>query len=82
MEAISFQQMEEVQHEIKISHLVQHQNVACYVTSFLVDTHLWAVQPLMHYGVCVCVCVCVCACVRDVCVCVCACVSLGYSNLA
>lgn len=52
LESISFQRLDEVQHEIKISHLVNHQNIACYVTSFLVDTYLWAVQPLMHYGSC------------------------------
>ncbi len=50
LELLSFQQLDEVQHEIKISQLLHHQNIACYLTSFVVDAHLWAVQPLMHYG--------------------------------
>ncbi|XP_064390900.1 STE20-related kinase adapter protein alpha-like [Halichondria panicea] len=52
LEPLSFQQLGEVQHEIKISQLLHHQNIACYLISFVVDAHLWAVQPLMHYGSC------------------------------
>ena len=57
LECYTAPQLEEVQHEIKISHLVHHQNIACYLSSFVVGTNLWAVQPLMHYGeerLCVC----------------------------
>ena len=52
------EQLEEVEHEMKISQLLHHSNIVCYLTSFVVGTHLCAIQPLMHYGVCVCVHVC------------------------
>ena len=54
------EQLEEVEHEMKISQLLHHSNIVCYLTSFVVGTHLCAIQPLMHYGVCVCTCMCVC----------------------
>lgn len=60
LEALTAEQLEEVQQEMKLSQQLSHHNVACYLTSFVVGVHLWAVQPLMHYGkLCVRACVCV-----------------------
>ena len=50
LELLTSDQLEEVQQEMKLSQLLHHQNIACYLTSFVVGVHLWAVQPLMHYG--------------------------------
>lgn len=50
LEQLTFSQLEEVQHEMKLSQLILHCNIACYICSFVVGTKLWAVQPLMHYG--------------------------------
>ena len=50
LELLTSEQLEEVQHEMKLSQLLHHHNVACYLTSFVVGVHLWAIQPLMHYG--------------------------------
>ena len=50
LELLTISQLEEVQHEMKLSQLILHRNIACYICSFVVDTKLWAVQPLMHYG--------------------------------
>lgn len=50
LELLSSEQLEEVQQEMKLSQLLHHHNIACYLTSFVVGVHLWAVQPLMHYG--------------------------------
>lgn len=52
LEMLTLEQIEELQHEMKLSQLLSHQNIACYLTSFVVGVHLWAVQPLMHYGSC------------------------------
>lgn len=52
LEVLSTEQLEEVQKEMKLSQLLSHSNIACYLSSFVVGTHLWAVQPLMHYGKC------------------------------
>ena len=53
LELLTACQLEEVQSEMKLSQLLHHQNIACYICSFVVSTKLWAVQPLMHYGKCV-----------------------------
>lgn len=50
LELLTVPQLEEVQHEMKLSQLLLHPNITCYICSFVVDTKLWAVQPLMHYG--------------------------------
>ena len=50
LEVLTSEQLEEIQQEMKLSQLLHHQNIACYLTSFVVGSHLWAVQPLMHYG--------------------------------
>ncbi len=63
LELLSPDQLEDVQHEMKVSQLFSHLNITCYLTSFLVGQHLWAVQPLMHYGTYICVCMQVCMCV-------------------
>lgn len=52
LESLTVEQMEEVQHEMKLSQQFCHRNVACYLANFVVGVHLWAVQPLMHYGGC------------------------------
>jgi len=50
LELLTVPQLEEVQHEMKLSQLLLHSNITCYICSFVVGTKLWAVQPLMHYG--------------------------------
>lgn len=50
LELLTVSQLEEVQHEMKLSQLLLHPNITCYICSFVVGTKLWAVQPLMHYG--------------------------------
>ena len=50
LELLSSEQLEEIQQEMKLSQLLHHHNIACYLSSFVVGVHLWAVQPLMHYG--------------------------------
>ena len=50
LEALSMEQIEEVQNEMKLSQLLSHYNIACYLANFVAGSHLWAVQPLMHYG--------------------------------
>ena len=50
LELLGSDQLEEVQEEMKLSKQLHHQNITCYLTSFVVGVHLWAVQPLMHYG--------------------------------
>ena len=50
LESLSLEQLEDVQREMQVSQLLSHPNVTCYLTSFMVGTYLWAVQPLMHYG--------------------------------
>lgn len=50
LEVLSTEQLEELQQEMKLSQQLAHANIACYLTSFVVGIHLWAVQPLMHYG--------------------------------
>lgn len=52
LEALSMEQIEEVQNEMKLSQLLSHYNIACYLANFVAGSHLWAVQPLMHYGSC------------------------------
>ena len=56
LEVLTLDQIDEVQHEMKLSQLLCHQNIACYLANFVAGVHLWAVQPLMHYGMSVCVC--------------------------
>ena len=50
LETLSTDQMEEVQQEMTLSQQLSHKNIACYLSNFVVGIHLWAVQPLMHYG--------------------------------
>lgn len=50
LELLTSEQLEEVQQEMKLSQLLHHHNIACYLANFVVGVHLWAVQPLMHYG--------------------------------
>ena len=50
LELLTSEQLEEIQQEMKLSQLLNHQNIACCITSFVVGVHLWAVQPLMQYG--------------------------------
>lgn len=50
LEALASEQLEEIQQEMKLSQLLSHHNITCYLGSFVVGVHLWAIQPLMHYG--------------------------------
>lgn len=50
LEMLSVKQLDEVQNEMRLSNLFQHQNIAGYFCSFVVGPKLWAVQELMHYG--------------------------------
>lgn len=52
LEMLSVKQLDEVQNEMRLSNLFQHQNIAGYFCSFVVGPKLWAVQELMHYGSC------------------------------
>lgn len=50
LEILSSCQLEDVQDEMKISQLLNHCNLAKYLCCFVVGSKLWAMQPLMHYG--------------------------------
>ena len=50
LEILSATQLEDVQNEMKLSQMLQHENIAVFLTSFVVGSKLWAIQPLMHYG--------------------------------
>lgn len=52
MDTLSSDLLSAVVEEMKLSQLLRHPNIACYYGSFVVETKLWAVQPLMHYGSC------------------------------
>ena len=52
LEQLSQEQLEDVQRELVFSRLLGHENVACYVHSFVWRHHLWVIQPLMQYGEC------------------------------
>lgn len=52
MDTLSSDLLSAVVEEMKLSQLLRHPNIACYYGSFVVETKLWAVQPLMHYGMC------------------------------
>ena len=51
LEMLRAEQLEEVQKEMKLSQMLDHPNIACYLISFVVGSKLWAIQSLMHYGV-------------------------------
>ncbi|XP_019851681.1 PREDICTED: STE20-related kinase adapter protein alpha-like [Amphimedon queenslandica] len=52
LESLDTDKLEEVQNEMKYSSLLSHPNILSYHCSFVSDTLLWAIQPLMHYGSC------------------------------
>jgi serine/threonine protein kinase len=52
LEALNNDKLEEIEHEMQLSNMLIHPNVASYYCSFVSGPMLWAVQSLMHYGSC------------------------------